>query len=94
MTVRDFLFIAVLFLAFIKRYQHLHGLKRSILHIHPDVIFAALHLPSHHSPIDHHGLITAMEQARLIKIDTIYDSTTNKMELNIKSTYDPLSEDE
>lgn len=45
-------------------------------------------------PYDHHGLITAMEQARLIKIDTIYDSTTNKMELNIKSTYDPLSEDE
>ena len=30
----------------------------------------------------------------IIKIDTIYDSTTNKMELNIKSIYDPLSEDE
>ena len=45
-------------------------------------------------PYDHHGLITAMEHAGLIKIDTLYDSTTNKMELNIKSTYDPLSEDE
>jgi membrane protease YdiL (CAAX protease family) len=45
-------------------------------------------------PYDHHGLITAMEHAGLIKIDTIYDSTTNKKELNIKSTYDPLSEDE
>ena len=45
-------------------------------------------------PYDHHGLIIAMEHAGLIKIDTIYDSTTSKMELNIKSTYDPLSEDE
>ena len=45
-------------------------------------------------PYDHHGLITAMEHEGLIKIDTIYDSTTNKIELNIKSTYDPMSEDE
>lgn len=44
-------------------------------------------------PYDHHGLIVAMEHAGFIKIDTIYDSTTNKMKLNIKSTYDPLSED-
>lgn len=42
-------------------------------------------------PYDHHGLIVAMEEAGLIKIDTTYNDIDKKTVLDIKSTYDPLS---
>ena len=42
-------------IAFIKRYQCLHGLKGAVFHIQPFVVFAALHLPSRHRPVFHHG---------------------------------------
>lgn len=45
-------------------------------------------------PYDHHGLIVAMEKEGLIKIDTAYSVIDNKTMLTVKSTYDPLSEDE
>ena len=41
-------------------------------------------------PYDHHGLITDMEHAGLIKIDTVYNEIDKKTVLNIKSTYDPF----
>ncbi|MBR4561169.1 MAG: CPBP family intramembrane metalloprotease [Bacteroidales bacterium] len=41
-------------------------------------------------PYDHHGLIVAMEKARMIEIDTIYNETDKKTVLDIKSTYDPF----
>ena len=43
-------------------------------------------------PYDHHGLIVAMEKEGLIKIDTAYSIGDKKTMLNVKSTYNPLSQ--
>ena len=45
-------------------------------------------------PFDHHGVIVAMEKEGLIKIDTAYSALDKKTMLTVKSTYDPLSQDE
>lgn len=45
-------------------------------------------------PFDHHGLIVIMEKTGLIKIDTTYSDADKITTLNIKSTYDPLSQDD
>lgn len=45
-------------------------------------------------PFDHHGLVVAMEKEGLIKIDTSYNSASGKTVLTVKSTYDPLSQDD
>ena len=45
-------------------------------------------------PFDHHGLIVAMEKEGLIKIDTAYSAVDKKTMLTVKSTYEPLSQDE
>ena len=45
-------------------------------------------------PFDHHGLIVAMEKEGLIKIDTAYSVVDKKTMLTVKSTYEPLSQDE
>lgn len=42
-------------------------------------------------PHNHQALLVALEDAKLIDIDTTYDSDNHTTVLNIKSTYDPLS---
>lgn len=41
-------------------------------------------------PYNHHALLVALEDAKLIDIDTTYESDSNATVLNIKSTYDPF----
>ena len=45
-------------------------------------------------PFDHHGLIVAMEKEGLIKIDTVYSVVDKVTRLTVKSTYDPLFQDD